>query len=40
MAINDNLPTSSPSLTSTVIGLSCAIAVVSIVVLCYRTVGY
>jgi hypothetical protein len=39
MSINDNLPSSSPSLKSTLIGLACVIAVAAIFVLYYRIVG-
>jgi hypothetical protein len=40
MSINDNLPTSSPSPKSTLIGLACVIGIVGIVVLYYRIVGF
>jgi hypothetical protein len=40
MSINDNLPTSSPSPKSTLIGLACVIAFVAIFVLYYRTIGF
>jgi hypothetical protein len=40
MSINDNLPTSSPSPKSTLIGLACVIGVVALIVLYYRIVGF
>jgi hypothetical protein len=40
MSINDNLPTSSPSPKSTLIGLACVIGVVVIFVLYYKVVGF
>jgi hypothetical protein len=40
MSINDNLPTSSPSSKSTLIGLACLIGVVAVFVLYYRIIGF
>jgi hypothetical protein len=40
MSINDNLPTSSPSPKSTLIGLAGVIGVVAIFVLYYRIIGF
>jgi hypothetical protein len=40
MSINDNLPTSSPSPKSTLIGLACVLGFVVIFVLYYRIVGF
>jgi hypothetical protein len=40
MSINDNLPTSSPSPRSTLIGLACVLGVVVVFVLYYRVVGF
>jgi hypothetical protein len=39
MSINDNLPTSSPSPKSTLIGLACVLGAVAVFVLYYRVVG-
>ena len=40
MSINDNLPTSSPSPKSTLVGLACVLGVVAVFVLYYRVVGF
>src|SRR6476660_5253202 len=40
MTINDNLPTSSPSGKSTLIGLACALGFVVAAVLYYQTIGF
>jgi hypothetical protein len=40
MSINDNLPTSSPSPKSTLIGVACVIGVVAAFVLYSRVIGF
>ena len=40
MSINDNLPTSSPSPKSTLVGLAGVIGVVAVFVLYYNVVGF
>ena len=40
MSINDDLPTSSPSPKSTLIGLACVLGAIAAVVLYYNVVGF
>ena len=39
-SINDNLPTSSPSPKSTLIGLACIMGFMTLLVLYYKTIGF
>ena len=40
VSINDNLPTSSPSPKSTLIGLACIMGFMTLLVLYYKTIGF
>lgn len=40
VSFNDNLPTSSPSPKSTLIGLACIIGFIALFVLYYKTIGF
>jgi hypothetical protein len=40
VSINDNLPTSSPSPRSTLIGFGCVVAVIALFVLYWKVIGF
>jgi hypothetical protein len=40
VSINDNLPTSSPSPKSTLIGLACILGFIALFVLYWKTIGF
>ncbi len=40
VSINDNLPTSSPSPKSTLIGFACIVGFIALFVLYYKTIGF
>ena len=40
VSINDNLPTSSPSPRSTLIGLACIVGFIALFVLYWKTIGF
>lgn len=40
VSFNDNLPTSSPSPKSTLIGLACIVGFIALFILYYKTIGF